>query len=97
MKERKLLIADQAQEDLLDIWLYIASDSPLAADAFLDLLHDKCVSLCASPEIGRARNELLTGLRCLPVKRYMIFYRVSPVTLEIVRVLSSYRDVASMF
>ncbi|MEW6594367.1 MAG: type II toxin-antitoxin system RelE/ParE family toxin [Thermodesulfobacteriota bacterium] len=97
MKERKLLIADQAQEDLLDIWLYIASDSPLAADAFLDLLHDRCLSLCASPEIGRARDELLAGLRCLPVKRYMIFYRVKPKALEIVRVLSGYRDSASMF
>ncbi len=97
MKKRELLIADQAQEDLLDIWLYIATDSPLAVDNFLDLLHEKCVTLCDSPEIGRARDELLPGLRCLPVKRYTIFYRISPAALEIVRVLSGYRDVASMF
>jgi toxin ParE1/3/4 len=80
-----------------DIRLYIASDSPLAADAFLDLLHDKCVSLCASPKIGRARDGLLAGLRCLPTKRYTIFYRIKPNALEIVRILSSYRDIASMF
>ncbi|OGR05540.1 MAG: hypothetical protein A2511_00690 [Deltaproteobacteria bacterium RIFOXYD12_FULL_50_9] len=97
MNKLKIVIADQAQEDLLDIWLYIATDSPLAADNFLDLLHEKCVILRSSPELGRARDELLPGLRCLPVKRYTIFYRINPATLEIVRVLSGYRDVASMF
>ena len=97
MKNRELAIADQAQEDLLDIWLYIATDSPLAADNFLDLLHEKCVILCASPELGRVRDELLPGLRCLPVKRYTIYYRINSAALEIVRVLSGYRDVASMF
>ncbi len=97
MKELTLLIADQAQEDLLDIWLYIANDSPLAADRFLDFLHKKCLTLCASPELGRSRDELLPGLRCLPAKRYTIFYRVGSGTLEVVRVLSGYRDVARMF
>lgn len=97
MKKQKLVIADQAQEDLLDIWLYIAADSPLAADNFLDLLHNKCVTLLASPELGRSRDELLPGLRCLPVKRYTIFYRIKPAALEIVRVLSGYRDVTSLF
>ena len=30
MKKRDLRIADQAQTDLLEIWLYIASDAPEA-------------------------------------------------------------------
>jgi toxin ParE1/3/4 len=97
MKELTLVISDQAQEDLLDIWLYIANDSPLAADRFLDFLYEKCVSLCASPKLGRLRDELLPGLRSLPVKRYTIFYRVSRDTIEIVRVLSGYRDVERVF
>ncbi|MBU4273811.1 MAG: type II toxin-antitoxin system RelE/ParE family toxin, partial [Planctomycetes bacterium] len=37
------------------------------------------------------------GLRSLPVKKYTIFYRINPATLEIVRVLSGYRDIASLF
>ena len=93
MKELTLVISDQAQEDLLDIWLYIANDSPLAADRFLDFLYEKCRTLCASPQLGRLRNELLPELRSLPVKRYTIFYRVGRETIEIVRVLSGYRDV----
>ncbi|WP_431190053.1 type II toxin-antitoxin system RelE/ParE family toxin, partial [Desulfurivibrio dismutans] len=53
-------------------------------------------SLCDSPEIGRERNELIPGLRTLPVKKYIIFYRVKSATLEIVRVLSGYRNIANL-
>lgn len=97
MMSHRLILADQAQEDLVDIWLYIASDSPQAADHFVAFLHEKCASLCDSPEIGRERDELIPGLRSLPVKKYTIFYRITPATLEIVRVLSGYRDIASLF
>lgn len=97
MKRLQLLLADQAQGDLLDIWLYIANDSTLAADKFLDLLHEKSLALCTSPELGRARDELLPGLRSLPVKRYSIYYRITPATVEIVRVLSNYRDANNIF
>jgi plasmid stabilization system protein ParE len=38
MKKYELIISDQAINDLDDIWLYIAADSPSAADAFLDSL-----------------------------------------------------------
>ena len=41
MMSHRLILADQAQEDLVDIWLYIASDSPQAADHFIAFLHEK--------------------------------------------------------
>ena len=97
MKDLDLIIADQAAADLLDIWLYIASDSPLNADKFVDLLHEKCRMLCSAPEMGRVREELHPRLRSLPVKRYTIFYRISEMTLEVVRILSSYRDHNALF
>ena len=97
MKKLELLVSDQAQGDLLDIWLYVASDSPLAADRFLDLLHEKCMTLCSSPEIGRSRDELFQGIRSLPVKRYAIFYRITNKSVEVVRILSSYRDADALF
>jgi len=97
MKDLDLIIADQATADLTDIWLYIASDSPLAADRFIDFLQEKFLLLASSPELGRERNELIPGLRSLPVKRYTIFYRISATAVEIARVLSSYRDIDSLF
>jgi toxin ParE1/3/4 len=49
------------------------------------------------PEIGRMRNELVPGIRSLPIKRYVIFYMVREKNIEIARVLSGYRDLASVF
>ena len=56
MTKRKLIIAAQAIEDLMDIWLYIASDSIRNADHFTDFLYENCASLCDTPELGRERH-----------------------------------------
>jgi toxin ParE1/3/4 len=42
-------------------------------------------------------DELLPGLRSFPVGRYLIFHRVDEDRVEIVRVLSAYRDLDSLF
>lgn len=87
----------QAQEDLLDIWVHIASDSPFHADRFLDLLHDKMRLLADTPGIGSQRAELSPGLRGLPVGNYVIFYRQVSMAIEIVRVLHGSRDIEALF
>ena len=97
MKKRRLIIAEQAVDDLMDIWLYIASDSIRNADRFIDFIYKKCSSLCDTPEIGRKRPELLPGIRSLAVKRYLVFYRVTGEAIEIARIVSGYRDIASLF
>ena len=53
MKKRKLILADQAKDDLVEIWLYIAADSPATADKFIDYLYEQCEHLRSTPEIGR--------------------------------------------
>jgi len=42
----------QAEEDLIDLWLYIAQDNPSAADRLLDEIEDKCSLLAANPQLG---------------------------------------------
>ena len=39
MKNFKLIISEQAIDDLNEIWLYIATDNSNAADRFLDELY----------------------------------------------------------
>ncbi len=97
MNELKLIISEQAIHDLTEIWLYIANDSPQAADTFIESIYEHCHLLCSSPDMGRMREELLPGLRSFPLKRYIIFYRVVPDCLEVIRVLSGYRDMESLF
>jgi len=39
MSER--LLSPEAEQDFIDIWLYIAEDNPVNADNYIDELHDK--------------------------------------------------------
>jgi toxin ParE1/3/4 len=86
-----------AELDLLEIWSHIAKDSASAADRFLDLIGEKCDLLAASPDMGRRREELAPSLRSFPVGRYVIFYRPRERGIQVVRVLSAYRDIAALF
>lgn len=95
MKEPRL--SGRARADLHEIWLYIASDTPEAADRFIQRLLATCRKLASSPSIGRAREELARGIRSFPVGSHVIFYRVSKSGIEVVRVLSGYRDIEALF
>jgi toxin ParE1/3/4 len=86
-----------AQLDLVDVWVFIAADSPAQADRFLDSLDEKLQLLAAAPGIGRERPELATGLRSLPVGNYHLFYRVSDDGIDLVRVLHAARDLGNFF
>lgn len=94
---KDLVISERATDDLTEIWLYIAVDSPVAADRFLDELYRACQTLCDNPDIGRLRDDLQSGVRCLPYRRYLIFYRAGAGSVDIVRILSGYRDVTEIF
>jgi len=65
----------QAEEDLIDLWLYIAQDNPGAADRLLDEIEDKCSLLAANPQLGPARPDIAADCRSFPVGRYLILYR----------------------
>lgn len=48
----EVALAPQAEQDLLEIWLYIADDQPVHADRFLDRLETAAHRLAAFREIG---------------------------------------------
>ena len=87
----------RARSDLSEIWNYIAEDNETRADAFVDLIDQKFQALASHPSLGRSRNELEEGLRSFPVGMYIIFYRVIPAGVEIVRVLHGSRDLNAIF
>ena len=93
---KRFRLASQAQLDLDDIWLFIAEDSPDAADHFHDLLLSKFLLLAQQPMIGRVRDELSPNLRGFAVGNYVIFYRDTPDYIEIVRVLHGARDIENL-
>jgi plasmid stabilization system protein ParE len=91
-----LIKSPTSEEDLIDIWLYIAEDQPVNADRWLDRLNEAMINLTEMPKMGVERSELIKGLRSYPVGKYILYYRINGDQLEIVRVLSSSRDVENI-
>jgi toxin ParE1/3/4 len=86
-----------AENDLDEIWLYIAQDNPDSADALLDKIEERCQALAQFPFIGTDRDELMPDLRSLPVGNYLIFYMPIEDGIVVVRVLHGMRDVDALF
>ncbi|MEH2420537.1 MAG: type II toxin-antitoxin system RelE/ParE family toxin [Nostoc sp.] len=77
----------KTEEDLIEIWIYIAADNPTASDRLLYQIDTKCQMLADNPERGQARPDIAPGLRYFSVGRYLIFYQNISKGIEIVRVV----------
>lgn len=86
----------RAEEDLIEIWLRIAAESPAAADRLLDQFDDAFQVLADNPRIGAARPDLADGLRYLVVGQYLALYRLAGSDVEIVRIEHGARDLPSL-
>lgn len=86
-----------AAADIAEVWDYIAEDSEVQADAWVDRLDQTLRQLATQPRMGRARDELAPGLRSLPFGRYVVFYEALDDGIDIVRVLHAARDVDAQF
>lgn len=83
-----------ARQDLNDIWDYIAQDDLDAADRVINEIHEAILLISTMPGIGHSREDLTDKpLRFWPVRRYLIVYRPETELLEIIRVLSAYRNI----
>lgn len=89
---REIVRLPRAEEDLVQIWRYIAEDNEMAADRLLDRFAQVAQKLASHPEVGRLRSELADGMRSFLVGNYVLFYSATPTELVIVRVLSRYLD-----
>ena len=61
------------------------------------MLDAKFELLATHPEIGKARPELLTGIRSFPINSYVVFYRPIKDGVQILRVLNGSRDIEAVF
>lgn len=84
-------------DDLEEIWVYIAEDSPGNADKFLDDLREKFMPLADNPDMGAPRNQLAEGLRAFPFGNYIIYYRATNSELQIIRVTHGAREQTALF
>ncbi|MFO1103584.1 MAG: type II toxin-antitoxin system RelE/ParE family toxin [Methylocystis sp.] len=75
----------RAEEDLIEIWTYIARDNQNAADRTLDALERKTRLLGSYPQIGRTRPDIGEGVRSAVSGAYLILYRLHGNHMEVVR------------
>ncbi len=83
----------QAELDLTTIWNFIANDGIKAADALLERIDEAFDMLAQMPRAGRARNDLALNLRSFPVGSYVVYYVPVSDGIEVIRVMSGWRDV----
>lgn len=83
----------RSKRDVFDIWDYIASDSPRAAEKQLRRIDNVIATLAERPEAGRINSDLGAEIRSFPVDRYLVFYRPTQTTLTVLRILHAARDI----
>jgi toxin ParE1/3/4 len=88
----RLILSRHAKEDLLEIWEFIADHDEIAADRYIDHLRDRALELIHFPELGRGRNEILSGLRSLLARNHLLFYRLERQEIQILRILHGSMD-----
>lgn len=102
MKKRRIVKHERALRDLALRCEFIRQQNPRAALRFLDAAEATIRKLGAAPGIGvryDADHPVLAELRFVPIagfKQDLIFYRLLPDGIEIVRVLHGPRDIASI-
>ncbi len=87
----------QAEADILEIWAYIAEDSIVEADRWIDRLDESLMLWATQPKMGRSRDELSPGIRSLAFGRYVVFFEPLPDGIDVVRVLHGSRDLDEQF
>ena len=88
---------DSAENDLLEAWLFIAEDSPQAADRVADAIDREARLLLTHPGMGRERPELADGLRSWPTTTpYSLFYFADAAGIVVARILHHARDIGAV-
>ncbi len=101
MKRYRVRLADEAAQDLIDIYRDVAGhDSVEAADDLLDELETPCTTLSAMPQRGHIPPELdrvaVTTCQEVHFKPYRVIYEVIGSEVFVHCVLDGRRDMQAL-
>lgn len=83
--------------DLEEICLYLGQWNVAVAGKFFDRVRQRCKLAAAFPGMGKAYEDLIPGMRGFVVDDYLVFYVAIAGGIQILRVISGYRDLRSVF
>ncbi|MBD2207558.1 type II toxin-antitoxin system RelE/ParE family toxin [Calothrix sp. FACHB-1219] len=91
------IISPSASRDLNEIADYFLARNLEAGEKLFREFNKKCQNLANFPSMGRSYAHIKPSLRGLPLDGYVILYQVLDDGIEILRVVSGYRDLESLF
>jgi toxin ParE1/3/4 len=96
---KRIRVSDLAEQDLDEIWLYIAKNSGSIeiADGVIDSITETFPLFAHTPEAGTRRDEIEVDLRGFPVGSYIVYYRESGDHVLISRVIHGMREQKTAF
>jgi toxin ParE1/3/4 len=89
---RRVLRRPKAEQDLSDIYDWIADDSTANADAYIERLVAAIRLLADMPRMGSCRLSRFPTVRSFSVGSHLIFYQPVEDGIEVVRVIHGARD-----
>jgi toxin ParE1/3/4 len=93
----KIIVSDEADDDLMQIFSYLNQQSPQATQSILDAI-DRCfVNLTSFPLRGSPRPDLGRDVRSAIVSPYLVLYAARRDHVTILRVLHGSRDIEAEF
>lgn len=95
----ELFVSRRADADLREIWRYIASDNPAAADRVLLRIDAKLQILRRFPQIGALRNDIRRGMRMLVEGNYLLLYEYDTRKdeVDLIAVVDGRRELSGLF
>ncbi|KQT45154.1 hypothetical protein ASG43_12730 [Aureimonas sp. Leaf454] len=97
MLSMKVVFANAARNDLVEIARFIAWDNPARARIVTKGLRDCADELAVYPEAyARITDPVDVGFRRRVVGNYVIVYRLTKDRVEVTRVLHAARDIAGI-
>lgn len=90
----QFILSNEADQELDDIWEYIARDDVDSADRWDARLREAFSLLARNPQIGHKRQEIGgDAVLFWPVGKYLIIYRPRGDDIEILAVTQGARDI----
>lgn len=95
--EPEFSLSDLADQDVLDIAVYLARFGVDVADRMVDRLNKQFETLAQFPTMRRARDDIRPGLISIVVNRYLNFNLPVDDGIRVIRVLHGSRDIDHEF
>ncbi|MCO5730788.1 type II toxin-antitoxin system RelE/ParE family toxin [Rhizobium sp. SSA_523] len=95
IRRRRLVWTQSARSDLVEAYHYLAELNEQAADRLILGLESKARMLAESGLTGRDRSDLAADVRSIAYRSRILFFKVSPQAITILRVLHGHQDLSA--